>query len=212
MNLADLTKVKQLLNITSSDYDTELLGFISAASRFIENYTDRQFHFDRRKEEFTLRPNTSALFLRALPIDSIVLVQEEQSRTNYEGNSLPTGDDLGDLDSLTAMTGGAGTWDTVLEFDLDKNTGRILLPESITSRNIRVVYDGGYVVDFENSSVHTLPEDISTVCEKVAVKLYKRREDGGYTSQSFQDGSVQYMEAVLDAWSKMILNSYRNHA
>lgn len=79
------------------------------------------------------------------------------------------------------------------------------------TQNIRVTYVAGYLIDFSNmydSALHTLPFELTDLCERLVTKLIKRRESEGRSQESFNNSSINW-GAFLEAHDQTILGNYR---
>lgn len=78
-------------------------------------------------------------------------------------------------------------------------------------QNIRVTYVAGYLIDFANmydSSLHTLPFELTDLCERLVTKLIKRRESEGRSQESFNNSSINWGD-FIEAHDRTILANYR---
>lgn len=69
------------------------------------------------------------------------------------------------------------------------------------------------VVDYVNASLEsddpTLPADLVEVCEAVTVRIFKRRDSDGRTSESFQESSITWTEGVFTKEDRITVMNYR---
>jgi hypothetical protein len=82
----------------------------------------------------------------------------------------------------------------------------------IYSNMIRASYVGGYPVNWanpEDHNTHWLPGDITSVCENLVVRRFKRRGLAGQSSQSLEGSTITGWRNVLDAEDEDVLGQYR---
>lgn len=192
--LTSLARLKQRLTITSVDLDPVLERIINAATGYIEKHCNRRF----KKTTYTNEVHT----VHARGQDMIALKQ------------VP-------VVTLTSAQYRAGTpsspsWTSFIadEFELveDGKSGLIRIYGGVPygTNSIRFTYDAGYLIDFTdptNPSLHTLPDELSDMCERIAVKLWKRRESEGKAQEAFEGGSVTW-ETLLTGDDQDILDQY----
>ena len=80
------------------------------------------------------------------------------------------------------------------------------------SNMIRASYVGGYPVNWanpEDHNTHWLPGDITSVCENLVVRRFKRRGLAGQSSQSLEGATITGWRNVLDAEDEDVLGQYR---
>jgi hypothetical protein len=81
----------------------------------------------------------------------------------------------------------------------------------IYNNMIRVTYVAGYPVNWANAedrNTHWLPGDITSVCENIVVRRFKRRTLAGQSSQALE-GATHSWRNDLDAEDKAVLGQYR---
>lgn len=79
------------------------------------------------------------------------------------------------------------------------------------SNMIRVSYTGGYPVNWanpEDHNTHWLPGDITSVCENLVVRRFKRRGLAGQSSQSLEGTTITGWRNVLDQEDLDVLGQY----
>jgi hypothetical protein len=82
---------------------------------------------------------------------------------------------------------------------------------SIYNNTIKADYYAGYLINFANAGdnlTHTLPSEISRLCENVVIRWYKRREQAGKTQQSLENSTISY-DRLMDSQDIDIINRYR---
>jgi hypothetical protein len=83
----------------------------------------------------------------------------------------------------------------------------------IYNNQIRASYVGGYPVDWANAedgNTHLLPGDITSVCENLVVRRFKRRQLAGQNSMSLEGASTQGWRDKLDAEDLAALGQYKD--
>lgn len=187
-------RVKDRLQITTAAFDTLLLRLISAATDLIESSCNRRFKKTTYTNEvYSARgANPQFIFLKQIPV---AVITTFQYRAGTPSNPAWTNFIA---DNYELLEGG--------ESGIIKVYGG--LPYGVNQ--VRVTYDAGYLIDFANAgtATHTLPFDLSDLCERLTVKLYKRKESEGKLNESFDGGSVTW-KALLDDEDKMTIAKYR---
>lgn len=193
--LTTAQRIKDQLDITVSTFDTILERYIAGATDYIENQCNRRFKqttytneiYDGSYLDGTKR---TMLILKNAPIvpDSI---SSFQYRTGLKTNPVWT--------SFNADN-----------FQEKNEVGHIMtfLPQGY--QNIRISYTAGYLIDFANeySSTHTLPHDISDLCERIVIRRYKKRGSEGKKSENFGQSSVTWGD-LLDDFDKEVIADYQ---
>ena len=80
------------------------------------------------------------------------------------------------------------------------------------SNMIRASYVGGYPVNWanpEDHNTHWLPGDITSVCENLVVRRFKRRSLAGQSSMALDGATVGGWRNVLDVEDENVLAQYR---
>jgi len=208
--LASLSIIKAKIKLTDSQaQDSVLNEMIQGVSSLIESYCDREFEHKRRIQYFDSY-NGSIFYTNSWPITNVQLVQERTNLDNaVPGDSQPVGDavDITTLSNLSSQP--AGTWENLNSFLVKKNTGEVIVSGVFRGlQNIRLVYEGGYVINWDDAAVHTLPKDLSMVAEKIVVKLFKRREQEGYRSITFDQSTIT-LDAVIDTFDRKVMMNYK---
>lgn len=201
--LTTYQRVKARLTIEGTSFDELLKRMVNSVSAFIETYCDREFAQkvyastgspDFAAELFSVQGSRQHdLFLRRFPVTAVSAVQ------------------------YRAGTHGTPSWTSYLtdEFVLVRSGALGILhlePELPAGDNIiRVSYTGGYKIAWsaENTiASHTLPFDLTELCERLVVKRFKKRESEGRSQETATSSSVNWKE-FLDEDDKMTLNLYR---
>lgn len=189
-------RVKQRIDLQDTASRDDLLdALIYAVSSFIESHCSRTFGENTYTDELY-----DGMQIDGTPKKMLILNNAPiKTLTKYE------------------YRGGLRTNPTWFEFQADsyeilKDRGILMndgdLPKDY--RNIRVTYDAGYKVDFDNfddSSKHELPFDLSDLAERLVVRQFKRREMQGFSSTQQQQSSIELKNQV-DPMDKEILANY----
>ena len=162
------TRVKNLLEITSSGHDAVLGRLIEATSQRIEQFIDRPLEQKARTEEYTIKPRQRVLFLRAYPLANQAAIGSVKIATDW------------DFASATAVTS--------TDYHVDLDTGMLhftFFPITNYFGNnmaaapdaVQVVYTGGFAA--AEADVPTDYPAISWACETQVIAMWRRRDDPG---------------------------------
>lgn len=192
--LTSLKRLKARLNITATEKDATLEQMINAATGYIERYCNRRF----KKSTYTNEVHT----VHARGQDMVALRQAP-------------------VVTLTAAQYRAGTpstpsWTSFIadqyEIAGDGKSGIVRIYGGVPygTNAVRFSYEAGYLIDFEkvtDPTYHTLPDEIVDICERLATKLWKKRDSEGQSQSSFEGGSIIW-EELMTSGDKEILNQY----
>jgi hypothetical protein len=193
--LTSLARLKDRLTITDTTKDAALERIINGATGYIERYCNRRF------KRTTYTNEIHSVHGRAQ--DSIALDQ------------IP-------VISISAAEYRAGTpstpnWTAFIadqyEIEGSGKSGLVRIYGGVPhgTNSVRFSYIAGYLIDFTaitDITKHTLPDELSDICERIATKLWKRREAEGKAQESFESSSVTW-ETLLTADDKEILDLYK---
>lgn len=189
-------RVKDRLAITVASFDTLIERLISAMTDFMESECQRRFKSTAYSNEVynVNGANAEYVFLKQAPVSALTSFQ------------------------FRAGTPSNPSWQSFLtdnyELLQDGGSGIIRVYGGLShgANQVRASYTAGYLIDFANAgtSTHTLPFDISDLCERLVIKTYKKRESEGRSSESYEGGSVNWKE-LLDEADKRTLDKYRRH-
>jgi len=194
MDATTTTRVKALLDITSSTHDTVLGTLIATVSQRIESFIDRPLETTARTEEYDIRPRQRVLFLRAYPLTA-------------QG-------DIANIKIALDWDFAAATAVTSTDYHVDLNTGAIhfnfypitqyLGNTMATAPNaIQVVYTGGF-----GATVSDIIDDypaIASACETQVIAMWRRRDEPMVKSTrigeygSTVEGPVHFLPDVIEA-------------
>jgi len=183
MNATTVTRVKALLDISSSTHDAVLTTMVAAVSKRIENYLDRPLLSEARTETYNMRPRQSKLFLRSYPVSAISSVK---IATDWNYAAAAAVDSSGY--HVTADTG-------CLHFQYYPVTGYVDSNYEYAPDAIQVVYTAGF--DTSTSNLITNYPDIAMAADLQTVALWRRRDTPQGNSISIGGGSISY-EKPLD--------------
>jgi len=192
-------RVKDRLAITVTDLDTVIKRMIYGATDFMQKYCST-VSFKRATYTDEIyngsQPNSdkldNMLILRNAPVVSVSAVK------------------------YNAGTQGTPSWVTMSaeNYTVDVQTGIIHFAGTIPGgiANISVTYVAGYLVDFTdefNNAVHTLPYELSDLCDRLVSKMLKRRESEGKTTETFNGSTITWGSLLEDADKTMLANYKR---
>ena len=165
LDLCELADVKARLDITDTSKDTILGDLITAVSRAIEQYTQREYYTESRTQVFNVRRPDEALSLKAYPVTSITSVKTSTDLDFSTADPVTSTDyDVSDDDGLLVYL---GAWPT----------GR---------RTVQVVYTGGIAT--AAATVSTSYPDLANAAIMQVCEEYLRKEAQGALQYSLSDG------------------------
>lgn len=191
-NITTKEKVKAYLGISGSTHDTLLDELIKNATASIQRYCNRNFTEASYTEYFDTDAGDSKLFVKNYPVSALTSV------------------------SYRSGTWGAITWEAlnVNDYLLNENgkvTFAFLLPEA--ERYIKIVYTGGYKIDFANESdttKHTLPADLTQICTEIVAQAFNQRTSAGILTESTEGQSITYKDSDITKQYTSRLASFRS--
>lgn len=195
--LTTLARVKTRLSITGTGNDALLTELISAATDFIQGECNRFFKETVYANEIysVYGADPKHVFLKQAPVSALTSAQYRAGLPSTPNWTNFIADDY-----------------ELLE---DGKSGIIRVYSLPRGANVaRFTYTAGYKIDFAsigNSALHTLPVDLSDLCERLAVKLFKRRESEGKQSEAFEGGNVTW-QGLLNEEDKLTINRYKRPA
>lgn len=193
--LTTLERVKARLTLTTEGFDIILSGFINSASDFIETYCNRKFVSRDYEEIISVDAHGQEyLFTKGYPI-------EVNTLTAFYSTGTPSNKSWLEYNTDNFEVCGNGESGMVRFYGgLPKGTN-----------TVKVVYTAGYVANWENYGVeerHTLPMELTDLCERLATAAFKRRDSEGRSSESFNGNSVSWDKSLSEV-DKEILNKYK---
>lgn len=193
--LTTVQRVKDRLGITVAGHDTLLQRLINGATDFIESETNRRFkETTYTNEVYSLHgAKQDMVFLRQIPVTALTSAQYRAGTV-----STPQWTDF-ITDDYELLEGG--------ESGIIKFYGGVVRGINV----VRFTYTAGYKINFSNAgdnSTHTLPADLTELCERMAIRWFKRRESEGKLSEAFEGATTQWANE-LTGEDKEIINKYR---
>jgi hypothetical protein len=176
-NLTTKEKVKTYLSLSGTTNDALLDELIKNITSQIEIFCNRNFTEASYTEYFDTECGEDEVFLRNLPASTLTSVQ-------YRG----------------------GTWGAITWFDfnindylLNSETGALEFASSLpdADKYLKVVYTGGYKIDFNNETsvtLHTLPFDLTQIATEMVAQLFTQRKSAGILSESTEGQSITYKD------------------
>lgn len=192
--LTTVARLKARLGITVSTHDANFLRYANALTDFIEMHCNRRFKSTTYTSEvYSARAhNARYVLLKQAPVTSLSVLQYSNGTPSAKGWTSYGADDY--------------------ELCEDGKTGLVRVYGAIPygTNKIRATYVAGYLIDFANAgtATHTLPADLTDVAERMIAKVFKRRENEGKESESFDGGNVVW-EKYLSDDDKVILAKYK---
>lgn len=190
--LTTVQRIKDRLQITATGFDSLLLRIVSAASEFIKRECGVVSFKEvtNTQEKYSFDFATNKLFLKNIPVTAVSAVYY-----NVGTLSVPV-------------------WQAYLadEWSFDQESGVITLEGNfpVGQKTVAVTYTAGYKIDFTNfgSATHTLPSDLTDLCERLVVKWFKKKDAEGKASEQYNGGSVQW-DKELTPEDKSTLARYK---
>ena len=179
--------IKSRLAITITDYDTLLDKIIGAVVTRINQMTGRVFTTANFTNELhddsdALGSLRSVLIVKNAPITTLTSIQYD------------------------AGANGSAQWTDfpAADYRADLPLGIIHFPHGLPRgmQNVRVTYVGGY-------ASNAYPEDVVEVVEEVVVRIFKRRDSEGKSSEGFQESSITWNENVFTPENLATIKNYR---
>lgn len=194
--LTTLARVKDRLRIDRDEFDLVLQRLINAATDTIEgpNGCSRRFKETTYSNQLINVKAAAAtrIILPHAPVTALTSLQYRQGSV-----ATPTWTSYTSNDYELEGDGSSG----IIQMYATPPQGPNLL---------RATYTAGYKIAWGSAgdtATHTLPADITDLCEQLVAKAYKRRDYPGRTTESTNGSSVTYtME--LDKEQKQTLARY----
>lgn len=79
------------------------------------------------------------------------------------------------------------------------------------TNNLRVTYVAGYKINWANQydrTKHTLPLDLTALCERMVIKMFKRRESYGKISEAAGEGVSTNWRDAVEVEDQQVLDNY----
>lgn len=193
--LTTVQRIKDRLSITANGFDALLLRLINSITDVIESDCNRHFKETTYSNEiYSIHGNHQEyLFLNNIPVTAITSFQY---RLGLKSNPSWT-DFLADQWELLE-DGGSGII-------------RVYAPLWKWGNAVKISYTAGFKIswaDYGDTSKHNLPADLTEACERLVVRLFKRREAEGKSQENF-NGAVVNWKADIDSDIADILAGYK---
>jgi hypothetical protein len=194
MNATTTTRVKALLDITSSTHDAVLGTLVAAVSQRIESFIDRPLLTKARTEEYDIRPRQRVLFLRAYPLTAQGDVASVKIAVDWDFAAATA---VTSTDYHVDLTTGA------LHFNFYPITNYLGNNMATAPNVVQVVYTGGFETGTD-AFITDYPA-IASACEAQVIAMWRRRDEpmqktikiGDYGST--KEGPVQFLPDVIEA-------------
>lgn len=193
--LTTKTRVKNKIGITVTDFDTIIDRLINSATDWIENacggkrfkstaYSNEVYSVDNRGQRY--------LPLRQSPVTALTSLYYRAGTPSTPNWTAFTSD------QYELVEGG------------ETGLVRVYFSLPYGENVIRANYTAGYLINWTNAgdmSTHTLPADISELCDRLVIKAFKRREAMGKSSEGFNGATVSWSRE-LDEDDKLTIERY----
>lgn len=192
--LTTKARVKDLIGISNTNFDSVFDRLINSVTDFIEGYCSRRFkETTYTNEVYSIENhNEEYLILKQSPVTSLTKLEYSVGLPSSKGWTEYAADDY--------------------EVMNDGKNGMIRVHGGLYkgTNTARATYVAGYKINWTNagdSSTHTLPADLTSIAERMVIKLFKRREAEGKDSEGFNGSTVSWLKTLLDE-DKAVLNRY----
>lgn len=192
--LTTVQRMKDRMTITVTDHDPNLLRMINAVTDFIESQCHRRFLEGTYTDEvYSIHGHKqNHLFLKHYPVSVLTQLQygvgtpSNKSWTSYLVDDFELADD---------GSNGMVRMYNILPYGVNK---------------IRATYTAGYKIDWPNfgTATHTLPADLTDLCERLVTKLFKKRDQEGKDEEIFNGNRVIWSKE-LTADDKAVVAHYK---
>lgn len=202
--LASVSNVKTRLSISNSNFDTMLTLMINRATDVIENYCGRRFkettYSNERKDGGN--GNYTIISLDNFPVSAVSAAQYDNGLPNS-----PSWVSFLSSDWQLLIDGKLGTADV-------SKLGRIEFPGGAPAgrSNLRFSYTAGYKISWTDEgtvALHNLPGDIADVCERLVVRMFKKREAEGIDETTANNITMRWAAQFFSESDKEILNGHK---
>lgn len=194
--LTSVARVKDKMALSGSGLDTLITRLINGATDWIESQCYRKSFLSQTYANEIHSGLTSAqeyLYLKNLDVSSITSLE------------------------YRAGTPSSPSWTALIadEYELveDGKAGMVRVYATVPygTNSVRITYVAGFLIDWANAGTgsHTLPADLSDLCERMVVKMLRRRESYGKDAESFNDGGSVTWEKVMTDEDAATLQRYK---
>ncbi len=178
MDATTAERVKDLLDISSANYDTVIGRLISAVSARIESFIDRPLQSTSRTETYNIRPRQSKVFLRAYPVTSITSVKIATD-WDYASVTVTNPNDY----HVIADTG-------TLHFNFQPIRNYLGDNYAYAPDAVQVVYTAGFAAT-TNDLIADYP-DIAMAADTQVVAMWRRRDTPQGNAINMGGSSISY--------------------
>jgi hypothetical protein len=196
--LTNKARVKARMQIDTTSFDDVIDSIIAATTNRIEQMAGRRFLATTYTDELydgsdAYGDAQSVFILNNAPVLSLTSIAYKTG-----ANSSPT-------------------WVSYTEddYDLNDHNGIVYMKLPRGRQNVRALYQAGYLINFSDtttvysSTQHTLPYDLTEVCEEVVVRIFKRRDSDGKQSETFNASTITWTDKIFSAEHISTINNYR---
>lgn len=194
--LTTVERLKVRLTLTTSGFDTLLGEIVASCTDFIERTCNRRFLQTSYTNEIYDGSNIDGTQKRVLLLKNAPMTAAPSSfqyRTGAKSTAVWV--DF-QVDTYQEVLSGAYI--------------RVGLPSGF--QNIRVSYIAGFLINFSaefDKTQHTLPFEISDLCERLCTHYFKKRDSEGRDSESFNQSTVKWAELLSDSDQTILANHTR---
>ncbi len=211
--LTTVANVKSTLKITSTSWDDDITRFINGCTDWIEKECADQFA--SRTGNTVLNTYTREIYDGGHDGASFLTLLHG----NVANSTIDPTDPHGSITEFQFRSGSPyqpfWTDFPLTNYELHRQgmTGTVRVYGGLPygTNNLRITYQAGYAVDWTNegSSTHTLPSDLTDLCERLVIKRLKRREDYGKASVSSGQGVTTNWRDAIEVEDQAILDHYK---
>jgi len=200
--LTNKSRVKAIINLTNTNSDAVIESMINGVTQFIEGQCHRRFKRKTYSNHLiSLSVESDKIYLPQLPVISLASFEYAQGLPNAKvWTAVPATDYELVVDQYLNDVQIASMGTIKCYF---------LVPKGVN--HYRATFDAGYLIDWDNEgdpSQHNLPEDLSTLADELVIKAWKRRDDYGKDSSSFNGANIKWM-TMLEETHKQVIDRYR---
>ena len=201
--LTTIDRVKNLLGITVTDADAILTRLVNAATDFIQGYCNEFFmETEYANELYSIWGERQEYLM--LNHGNVSTLSSFQYRAGTPSNPNWT-DFLFDQYELVEKDGNGMSKSGLIRIYAG------FAPLLYTGTNaIKATYTAGFKIswpDFGDPTKHSLPADLSSLCDDIVSRYWKKRESAGKKSESLKDSNVTWQD-FLDSFDEDVLARY----
>jgi hypothetical protein len=202
IRLTDKSRVKAKIGDNGTSNDSVIDALVNGVSQFIEGQCNRRFKQTVYTQQLLSIDNpTYKIYLDQIPVTALSAFEYASGLPNNKTwTAVPASDYELELDRFLNTTQVSFCGMIHCYFQLNQGVN-----------NYRVTYTAGFLIDFDNEgdpSQHNLPQDISELADELVIKAWRRRNDHGKDSSSFNGANIKWM-TMLEETHKQIINRYK---